>query len=62
MKALEPGSPRRSIPDQIHERMSLIENGAEPAVPKPSAIEADCLDRCGPLVGREIGFVGFASY
>jgi hypothetical protein len=42
--------------------MSLIENGAEPTFPKSSSEEADCLDRCGPLVGREIGFVGFASY
>lgn len=42
--------------------MGLVENGAEPAVPKPSSKKADCLNRRGPLIGREVGFVGFASY
>ena len=55
-------SPRCPIPDQIYERMSLVEKGAEPAFPKTSSKQADCLDRRGPLSGREVGFIGFASY
>jgi hypothetical protein len=55
-------SPRRPIPNQIHERMGLIENRTKPAFAKPLPEEADSLDRSGPLIGGEVGFVGLARH
>ena len=53
-------SPRRSIPNQIHEGMGLIEDLPKPMFTKSAPQEGDSLKGFGSLIRREVRLLRFA--